>query len=232
MMELCGDGSFKQPSRPLDPRRMGWTTIGGNQSDAGEKRVIGNLPGADLRRSDTGWCKEVIAVSGPLGRVVHTFRVQTVRFPRILDDAYLRGMMDTNFLGAMGMVRGFRQRGACAEGEVLFFSSVMAFKGQAGRRPTVPAKEGWSVPRGLLALELAGERIRSNCVAPGLVRTPQADRLQAGLPAGQYQAVEAAHPLGLGDPAEVAAAVVCLLSKAARWVTGTTMVVGGGYTAH
>jgi NAD(P)-dependent dehydrogenase (short-subunit alcohol dehydrogenase family) len=40
------------------------------------------------------------------------------------------------------------------------------------------------------------------------------------------------HPLGLGEPQDVAHAVAFLLSDAARWITGTTLVVDGGYTAH
>jgi NAD(P)-dependent dehydrogenase (short-subunit alcohol dehydrogenase family) len=141
--------------------------------------------------------------------------------------------MDTNFLSAMALVRGFRQRGVCAGGgSVVLFSSVMAFKGQAGQAAYCASKGALVSACRALALELAVECIRINCVAPGLVRTPMANRLQAALSADQYQAVEAAHPLGLGDPADVAAAVVYLLSNAARWVTGTTMVVDGGYTAH
>ena len=179
------------------------------------------------------WLKEVAAAGGPLEGVAHASGVQTVRPLRILDDAYLRGVMDTNFLSAMALVRGFRQRGVCAEGgSIVLFSSVMALKGQAGQTAYCASKGALVSACRALALELAGERIRINCVAPGLVRTPMADRLQAALPADQYQAVEAAHPLGLGDPADVAAAVVYLLSKAARWVTGTTLVVDGGYTAH
>lgn len=177
MTTLFGDGSFKQPSRPL---------------------------GSD---------------------------VQAVRSPRILNDAYLLGVMDTNFLSAMALVRGFRQCGACAEWEVVYFLiQLWHSKGRLGggllcqQRRVGQRLEGFWPWRWR---ESASGLI--NCVAPGLVRTAMANRLQAALPSDQYQAVAAAHPLGLGDPA---AAVVYLLSKAARWVTGTTLVVDGGYTAH
>jgi NAD(P)-dependent dehydrogenase (short-subunit alcohol dehydrogenase family) len=45
-------------------------------------------------------------------------------------------------------------------------------------------------------------------------------------------AIERKHPLGLGEPLDVAYAVNYLLSPAARWVTGTSLVVDGGYLAE
>jgi NAD(P)-dependent dehydrogenase (short-subunit alcohol dehydrogenase family) len=44
--------------------------------------------------------------------------------------------------------------------------------------------------------------------------------------------VKSLHPLGLGKPEDVANACIYLLSGAARWVTGTNLVVDGGYTAR
>ena len=45
-------------------------------------------------------------------------------------------------------------------------------------------------------------------------------------------ALEDRHPLGFGQPEDVAYAVGFLLSDAARWITGTTLVVDGGFTAQ
>jgi NAD(P)-dependent dehydrogenase (short-subunit alcohol dehydrogenase family) len=48
----------------------------------------------------------------------------------------------------------------------------------------------------------------------------------------QAKAIEDAHPLGLGRPEDVANAIVFLLADTGRWITGTTVVVDGGCTAH
>ena len=45
------------------------------------------------------------------------------------------------------------------------------------------------------------------------------------------KAIEEKHPLGLGMPEDVANTIVFLLSKASRWITGTSLVVDGGYSA-
>ena len=83
-----------------------------------------------------------------------------------------------------------------------------------------------------LAIELAPEQIRVNCVAPGVVPTPLAAKLEETITESQLEAIRNRHPLGLGTPEDVAGAIAFLLADTGRWITGTTLVVDGGYTAH
>jgi NAD(P)-dependent dehydrogenase (short-subunit alcohol dehydrogenase family) len=78
-----------------------------------------------------------------------------------------------------------------------------------------------------LALEVARQRIRANCVTPGYVKTPMFDQL-----AGTASVEELVHlaPLGLIEPEEIASSVVFLLSNASRWVTRSNLVVDSGIT--
>ena len=82
-----------------------------------------------------------------------------------------------------------------------------------------------------LAMELAREKIRVNCIAPGHV-SRMSEESGERLDADQYAAILKQHPFGIGEPADVAYAAAYLLSPAAKWITGTTLVVDGGYTAH
>lgn len=77
------------------------------------------------------------------------------------------------------------------------------------------------------ALELAPKKIRVNCVCPGMTRTSMTT---AGtLTEEQYDAYSASHLLGRsGNPEEIAWAVIYLLSDAAKWITGTDIVIDGG----
>ena len=79
------------------------------------------------------------------------------------------------------------------------------------------------------ALELGRAGIRVNSVSPGLIDV-------AGLDGGWPEGVarwHAAAPLErLGDPGDIADAVLFLVSRAARWITGTNLVVDGGVLAH
>lgn len=80
------------------------------------------------------------------------------------------------------------------------------------------------------AASLAASGVRVNCVAPGLVDTPMAERLTSSDRA--REASEKMHPLGrLGTPADIAPAIEWLLTDASSWVTGQTIGVDGGLAA-
>jgi len=79
-----------------------------------------------------------------------------------------------------------------------------------------------------LAVQLAPDGIRANCVCPGFIHTP----LTAGITSdAEFEdKVARRHPLGrLGQPAEVANVIAFLASDAASFVTGTSVAVDGGY---
>jgi len=79
------------------------------------------------------------------------------------------------------------------------------------------------------ALELGPCGVRVNCVSPGLI---DVDGLAEAWPDGVAR-WHAAAPLGrLGQPADVADAVLFLASDAARWITGANLVVDGGVLTH
>ena len=179
------------------------------------------------------WTKEWVTRSGPLDGLVHSAGVQDATPVKALTRAPVESMWQLNVAAALWLAKGFRQRGVNREGgSIVLVASVMGLVGQ-------PARAAYSATKGAvvaltksLALELAREQIRVNCVAPGYVRTEMTEALTATLTPEQIAAIAAQHPLGIGEPEDVAQAAAYLLSAAARWVTGTTLVVDGGYTAH
>lgn len=189
----------------------------------------------DLSEQDSlsKWLQEVTITHGALHGLVHAAGIQTIRPLKILDEKTFRETLSLNLESAISLTRGFRHKKVSgAGGSVVFISSVMALTGQAGQVAYCASKGGLVSASKALALELAREKIRVNCVAPGLVQTEMADRLGESISSAQFDSVKAMHPLGLGEPEDVAAAVVYLLSNGARWVTGSTLVIDGGYMAH
>ena len=77
------------------------------------------------------------------------------------------------------------------------------------------------------AVEYARDGIRVNCVCPGTFLSGIHD----GLPQEAIDAIAAKHPLGLGAAADLVGAYSYLASDAARWTTGSAIVVDGGYAA-
>ena len=74
--------------------------------------------------------------------------------------------------------------------------------------------------------------MRVNAVLPGMVETEMSKKYLAALADDQVQAIRNKHPLGLGQPADVAFAIAFLLSDASRWMTGSCLTVDGGYSAQ
>jgi NAD(P)-dependent dehydrogenase (short-subunit alcohol dehydrogenase family) len=82
------------------------------------------------------------------------------------------------------------------------------------------------------ALEFAQKNIRVNCVCPGVIQTPMVARLMDGGGMNEND-MRAGEPVGrFGQPQEIGEGVVWLLSDAASFVTGHSMVIDGGWIAR
>lgn len=121
-------------------------------------------------------------------------------------------------------VRTFREALAAAGGSMVIVSSVHAFAGWPGHSAYASAKGGLVALSRQLGVELAPS-IRVNCVVPGSIRT----RVWDSVSEEGFERARRAIPLDrIGEPEEVAQAIVFLASDAASYITGTTLVVDGG----
>jgi NAD(P)-dependent dehydrogenase (short-subunit alcohol dehydrogenase family) len=82
-----------------------------------------------------------------------------------------------------------------------------------------------------MALELAGRKIRVNAVVPAMVETEMSLKILSTVGEEAKKRIVEMHPLGIGSPIDIAQSCVFLLSDAAKWITGTELVVDGGYSA-
>ncbi len=180
------------------------------------------------------WLESLAETQGRLHGLVHAAGVQaTVPFRQLSHDKW-RQVFLVNTEAGLALAKGFLARNVYAgeHGSIVFISSVMGAVSLPGLAAYSLSKGALEGAMRALALELAPKGIRVNAVAPAFVRTRMFENMQKLWTPEQSARLESQHPLGIGTPEDVAHAVVFLLSDAARWITGTRLVVDGGYTAQ
>jgi NAD(P)-dependent dehydrogenase (short-subunit alcohol dehydrogenase family) len=119
-------------------------------------------------------------------------------------------------------------------GSIVCLSSISGVAGQARQSTYGPAKFVASGLTKHLAVEWASHGIRVNAVAPGTINTERVQRLPEEPGGPEYlEVIKAAHPMGrLGEPSEVAKAILFLASDEASFITGAILPVDGGFLAQ
>src|SRR5256885_1080753 len=120
------------------------------------------------------------------------------------------------------------------KGAIVNTASISGVVGLAGQGAYAASKGAVVMLTRQLAVEFAPAKIRVNAVAPGAVDTPFLRRFVDAQPdpGAVMEMIASHHPLGrVADPVEIARAVVFLASDEAAFITGTVLMVNGGYTA-
>jgi NAD(P)-dependent dehydrogenase (short-subunit alcohol dehydrogenase family) len=115
-------------------------------------------------------------------------------------------------------------------GAIVNNSSIGGLIGIPGRTAYHASKHGVLGLTKSAALEYAARGIRINAVCPGTINTPMVAEMMARYPEAMKEAVKQAAIGRMGEPEEIAAAVLWLCSPAASFVIGHALVVDGGYT--
>lgn len=183
--------------------------VGGDVGDAADAARI-----ADEVADRLGGIEILVNVSGtspqvPFGSITRT------SFDALFHD---------NVLGTILMMQECA-RHMSAGARIVNVASNLCYGPMAGLVPYAAAKAALITLTQGFARELGARRIAVNAVAPGAIETPMTNWIPDDIRAG----IASATPLGrLGQPDDVADAIVFLASAAAKWVNGRTLIVDGG----
>ena len=170
----------------------------------------------------------ICAPAHPLSGLVHSagaFRIVPVT---ATTPALMHELLTLNCSSFVELVRRLVRKTTFLEGgSIVAISSAAALLAWPGGTAYSASKAAISQACKVMALEFAPRKIRVNSICPGMIRTPLVEREDVSdQTVDDY--VARTQPLGWGTPEDVAHATAFLLSNAARFITGTNLVVDGG----
>ena len=170
---------------------------------------------------------------GKISGFVHSAGIEMTLPLRNMQSSYYEEIFSVNVIAGFELARIIsKKKYINKEGaSFVFISSVMGMLGQAGKVGYCSSKGALISGAKAMALELAKKNIRVNCILPGVVETEMSNEMFNNLSEESKKTIIEMHPLGLGKPEDIANACAFLLSDASRWITGTNLIVDGGYSA-
>ena len=220
----------------LELARKGLRVIGTATTEAGAQGISRALEayegctGRVLNVTDGAACdalvEAVIKEQGSLQVLVNNAGITRDNLAMRMKDEDWDAVIDANLKGVFRMSRAvMRPMMKQRYGRIINITSVVGASGNPGQANYAAAKAGVAGMTRALARELGSRQITVNCIAPGFIATD----MTAALSQEQQNTLQTQIPLGhLGQPADIAHAVVYLASPQAAYVTGQELHVNGG----
>lgn len=169
----------------------------------------------------------LVAQTGVINGVVHAAGISKLVPFRLINQKHLEMMFSANTYAPMLLTKALLAKKCIApQGSILFIAALSSHSGALATSAYAATKSALLGAMRSLALEVAKQGVRANCISPGYVRTPMLDGLGQG--GGNMDDLFALTPLGMGEPEDVANTAVFYLSDASRWITRNYFILDGG----
>ena len=166
---------------------------------------------------------------GKLSGGVHAAGISAVTPLRAYDKDTAHAIMNTSFWAGMDLLRLITKAKYGIPGtSTVLFSSCYSISPAKGMFAYAAAKSALNAAVKSAAKEICSKNHRVNTILPGWIETPMTEQFEAG---GEINSVLSRHLLGPGRPEYISRMVLFLLSGASSWITGSNIVVDGGFSA-
>lgn len=173
--------------------------------------------------------KSFVIQYGKIDGAIHAAGVSMLTPLRAYDKNEVNQIMNVSFWAAVKLMQiATKVKYSNVGASFLAFSSVVATHTDKGLFAYASAKAAIKIAMKTFAKETANRKIRVNTISPGWVNT----NMTAGLEkTNNLSEVNNNTLLGIGNPEDISGMVLFLLSDRAKWITGTNIIVDGGYLA-
>ncbi len=204
------------------------------------ERVCCALPGSghsaypfDLSQTDdiASFVKHVVSEHGKLNGLFHAAGVECILPINMIKTSHVDEVFAVSIHAGLMLAKAMSKASNCNEGDnsTVFMSSVSAICGEQALSVYAASKGAIESATRALAVELAPKQIRVNSIIAGAVQSEMHQRITNNLDDESVKNYESKHVLGFGEPADIANGALYLLSEASKWVTGSSLVIDGGY---
>lgn len=197
------------------------------------KATLGSLEGeghsmiiADLTKQDESMA--LVSQLETLDGVVLCAGINDKSIIKFLNQEHVDKMLATNFTSPVYLSQMLtKKKKLSKEASIVFISSISAFYPSVSNAMYASSKAALSQFAKVLALELMPQKIRVNCIEPAFVETGMLNKYEIS---DKMDEIRANAPFGrFLEPVEVAQAAIYLLSDATKLVTGSNLVMDGGF---
>ncbi|WP_419869189.1 SDR family NAD(P)-dependent oxidoreductase [Chryseobacterium sp. CT-SW4] len=174
---------------------------------------------------------EKVAVLGKVAGFIHCAGIEKTLPLKKHDSKLYNDIFAVNVISGFELAKILSLKKYKSEtSSFVFISSVAGMGGEPGKTAYSASKGAVISGVRSIAVEFARSNIRVNSVSPAMVNTPILKKMFDDIGEEASREIIKKHPLGIGNPEDIANACIFLLSDAARWTTGSNLVVDGGYS--
>lgn len=188
--------------------------------------LCGDLNSEEIR-------KEIVGKMPELDGIVYCAGISQIKMAKFMDLASLESVFQTNVFSPMMLnTLLLKKKKIKKNSSIIFISSISGVYrsqiGEGGYSATKAALTGYVKS---LALELSAQGIRVNTIHPGVVETPLLGVSNGTFGEEELESLRQKYPLKrFGQPEDIARCAVYLLSDASEWMTGSNILIDGGFT--